>query len=230
MELLRLFTPELDFLNVTELRPTFRLPPDLLGVFFLKTVIPNLLTLSRLVLMPVSLYFLAERATGLALAVYIFIALTDFWDGYLARRWNTGTSLGVVLDQVSDKLVGLGFFLGLALLGFCPAWFLGLLVLTSAFLGFGYLFSQFIPNLSGPQASLKIGKWSTALQYIWIGWILFSVCFFGKTNKFTYVSSINLVGFIALAVLQLIVFGQYASRMLRNRPLLKSHNGHPATD
>lgn len=178
--------------------------------------------------MPVSLYFLADNEPGPALAVYLFIALTDFWDGTLARRWNTCTLLGVVLDQISDKLVGLGFFLGLTYLGFCPVWFLGVVFLTAAFLGFGYLYSQFIPNLSGPQASLKIGKWNTALQYVWIGWIIFSECFFGKTPNFPYVRSINQVGFFALAILQLIVFGQYASRMLKSKQLFKSHNNHPA--
>jgi len=172
--------------------------------------------------MPVSLYFLAQGAPGPALAIYLFIALTDFWDGFLARKWNTCSSLGIVLDQVSDKLVGLGFFLGLTLLGFCPFWFWGVLVFTALVLGGGYLLSQLIPNLSGPQTSLKLGKWSMALQYIWIGWIIYSNSFFGKTANFPYVKSINQVGFIALAFLQLLVLGRYVFRTLRNKTTFES--------
>lgn len=156
--------------------------------------------------MPVSLYFLAEGSDSLAFAIYVFIALTDFFDGYLARRLNACSASGVVLDQVSDKLVGLGFFCGLTFLGLCPVWFLSLLFLTSFLLGCGYLFSQLIPALSGPQTTLKLGKWNMGLQYIWIGWLIF----------FPYLRGFNQVGFIALALFQLWVFVKYVSRIAQN--------------
>ncbi|MFM8269743.1 MAG: CDP-alcohol phosphatidyltransferase family protein [Pseudomonadota bacterium] len=173
----------------------------------MKEVIPNLLTLSRLVLMPVSLYFLAEGSQLKSAVIYIFIALTDFFDGYLARRLNACSPSGIVLDQVSDKLVGLGFFCGLTFLGLCPVWFLSLLFLTSLLMGFGYFLSQFITQLSGPQTTLKLGKWNTGLQYIWIGWLLF----------FPYLKVLNQLGFIVLGILQIWVFGLYAFRMYRSK-------------
>jgi len=192
----------------------------------LKRAIPNFLTVSRLILLPASLYFFANGSVVPALTTYLFIALTDFWDGYLARRWKVCSNLGIVLDQISDKLVGLGFFFGFTFLKLCPIWFLLLSILNSVFLGFGYLVSQFIPSQSGTHATLKIGKWSTALQYIWIGWLITAESFFGKTQHFNYVKSINQAGFIALAALQIWVFSQYALRMYRNYPRFTSRSHH----
>lgn len=149
--------------------------------------------------MPVSLYFFFEGKDSVALILYLIIASTDFWDGFLARRWKVSSSLGIVLDQVSDKLVGLGFFTGLTLLGSCPVWFLLILIFTSLLLGFGYLFS-------GPQTTLKLGKWNTGLQYVWIGWVLL----------FPDIKGLNQLVFIVLALLQIWVFVQYAYRMHRN--------------
>lgn len=64
------------------------------------------LTLSRLILSPLLLApLIALRApASVTLAVYIFIALTDFFDGYFARAYNQVSPLGAFLDQFADKI------------------------------------------------------------------------------------------------------------------------------
>ncbi|HVE76204.1 MAG TPA: CDP-diacylglycerol--glycerol-3-phosphate 3-phosphatidyltransferase [Actinomycetota bacterium] len=72
--------------------------------------LPNLLTVLRIVLVPVFawLFFVAERsetAIWAAMGVFIFASATDFLDGYIARRRGLITPLGQFLDPLADKLL-----------------------------------------------------------------------------------------------------------------------------
>ena len=70
--------------------------------------LPNLLSLFRIAIIPVLVYLLtfADPISGL-LAAFLFLvaALTDFFDGYLARRYFTVSNLGKILDPLADKLM-----------------------------------------------------------------------------------------------------------------------------
>lgn len=65
----------------------------------------NILTLFRIVLILPFLYLVGEGRFGLALAVFFLASLTDFADGYVARRFKQQSSLGRFLDPLADKLL-----------------------------------------------------------------------------------------------------------------------------
>ena len=70
--------------------------------------IPNLLTLARIALIPVFvvLYYLpVSWAAAATTSIFILAALTDWLDGYLARRWHSVSPFGAFLDPVADKLM-----------------------------------------------------------------------------------------------------------------------------
>ena len=70
--------------------------------------LPNLLSLLRIALIPILVYFLTDpgKQSGIFAAITFFIAsLTDFFDGYLARRHGSTTTLGKFLDPLADKLL-----------------------------------------------------------------------------------------------------------------------------
>jgi len=70
--------------------------------------LPNILTVSRIVLIPVFVvaYYLPFEWNAIACASLFFIAgCTDYLDGYLARKWNQATPFGAFLDPVADKLM-----------------------------------------------------------------------------------------------------------------------------
>jgi CDP-diacylglycerol--glycerol-3-phosphate 3-phosphatidyltransferase len=72
------------------------------------TNLPNLLTLTRIAAVPMIVWLLRDPAPGTAvftLAIYIVAAVTDFFDGYLARRYGLTTTLGKLLDPLADKLL-----------------------------------------------------------------------------------------------------------------------------
>ncbi|MGN6744245.1 MAG: CDP-alcohol phosphatidyltransferase family protein [Amnibacterium sp.] len=86
--------------------------------------IPNLLTLARLALIPVFLGFLITGQDVLAHVTLVVGGLTDFLDGFLARRLHQVTRLGKLLDPIADRLTILSATIGLTYRGFLPLWLL----------------------------------------------------------------------------------------------------------
>ncbi len=87
--------------------------------------LPNWVTLSRLLALPVLLYCLQNPTVEnrwLSLAIFLIAAATDWLDGYLARKLNQITELGKFLDPLVDKLLVLAPLLALIELGQVPAW------------------------------------------------------------------------------------------------------------
>lgn len=86
--------------------------------------LPNALTLLRIFLVPVLVVVLLTRSEGLWLGAGIFGigVLTDYLDGYFARRRNQVTKLGILLDPLADKLLTAAAFLSLVEMGLAPAW------------------------------------------------------------------------------------------------------------
>jgi CDP-diacylglycerol--glycerol-3-phosphate 3-phosphatidyltransferase len=74
----------------------------------MKNSIPNALTAARVALIPVIcllLFLPGLMAAWLALGLYAFAAVSDFFDGYLARKWQAGSAFGRMLDPIADKLL-----------------------------------------------------------------------------------------------------------------------------
>ena len=89
--------------------------------------VPNLLALARIVMTPFVMAFVLlseqiDHAFGIALAIFVPAALTDFADGYLARRWKITTVLGAFLDSVADKVLVVGSLLVLIEVGRAWSW------------------------------------------------------------------------------------------------------------
>lgn len=95
--------------------------------------LPNLLTLFRILLVPVIVAVLLTRFDGrefVGLALFLLAALTDFLDGYLARRRQQVTRLGKLLDPAADKILTTAAFIALVEIDplVTPAWMVALIV------------------------------------------------------------------------------------------------------
>ena len=89
--------------------------------------IPNLLTIIRLVLVPVFLFvFFSDLPNGVFIALLIFLAagFTDILDGAIARRFNMVTKWGAILDPLADKLMSLTVLISLTVSSIIPVWVL----------------------------------------------------------------------------------------------------------
>ena len=90
--------------------------------------VPNLLSLLRLLLVPVFAWLIVTERDGWALAVLFFSGLSDYLDGYLARRWSQITRVGQVLDPAADRLYIFSTLLGLAYRDLVPWWLVAAIV------------------------------------------------------------------------------------------------------
>jgi cardiolipin synthase len=94
--------------------------------------VPNLLSLGRLVLTPVLVWLIVGEETSwrtwVAFALFGVMAVSDYLDGYIARRTNTVTDLGTTLDPVSDRVLVMASLVAIMWAGGLP-WWLGIPVL-----------------------------------------------------------------------------------------------------
>jgi cardiolipin synthase len=91
--------------------------------------LPNVLSFARLLGVPVFLWLiLVPEADGWAIALLVVSGITDWLDGFLARRWNQITRVGQLLDPIADRLYILATLFGLLLRDIIPIWLVVLLV------------------------------------------------------------------------------------------------------
>lgn len=130
--------------------------------------IPNLLSIFRILLLPIYLYFLLRQSFYVAGVVIVVSGLSDYLDGVIARRYNQVTDLGKVLDPFADKLTQL--FLILSMAWYRPwLWLLfGLFLIKEGFM--------FVAGLIGLSKNIKLSgaKWygKVATAVIYVGMIL----------------------------------------------------------
>ena len=138
--------------------------------------IPNILTLLRVLLSPVVAMLIWQNVADgwrwLALAIFVFAAISDGLDGYLARRWQSISPFGRMLDPIADKLLVVAVLLALATepqnnwIYMVPS----LVILFREFLVAGL--REF---LAGAEIQLHVtvlAKWKTAVQMIALGMLI----------------------------------------------------------
>ena len=97
----------------------------------LQLTLPNSLTLLRILLTPAFVFLLLSgeaMALQLSLAVFVFAALTDWYDGWAARRWGSITRWGKFLDPLADKILSSAALLAYVSLGLVDAWMVWIII------------------------------------------------------------------------------------------------------
>lgn len=131
--------------------------------------LPNLLTLSRIPILfgiVALLYRPFAGAGSLAFGLFVIGALTDWADGYVARKQGIVSDFGKLMDALTDKVFMVGLFISLLAVGILPAWALPLLllILTREFLITGL---RLVAASSGiVLAAEKSGKHKTVSQIV----------------------------------------------------------------
>ena len=128
------------------------------------SIIPNLITLFRLLLVVPTAASILSQNFGMALLLFTVASVSDGIDGFLARRFGWISRFGSMLDPIADKVLLVTVFLLLTYTGFIPVWLAviviarDLIILTGATV-YHLLFGEyeFAPTL--------LGKFSTASQF-----------------------------------------------------------------
>ena len=144
--------------------------------------LPNTLTLARMFLVPLLVVVLLTEFEGrrifgmprelVGAAIFGLASITDWLDGYIARRRRQVTWLGQMLDPIADKLLTSAAFISLVQLGLAPAWMVALIIgrefAITALRSLAYTKGITIP--ASPLGKLKMASQVTAILLLILGW------------------------------------------------------------
>ena len=144
--------------------------------------LPNTLTLVRMFLVPLLVVVLFTEFEGrqilgvskevVGAAIFALASVTDWLDGYLARRRRQVTWLGQVLDPIADKLLTSAAFISLVQLDLAPAWMVALIIgrefTITGLRSLAYTKGITIP--ASPLGKIKMASQVTAILMLMLGW------------------------------------------------------------
>ncbi len=138
-------------------------------------LLPNILTYGRILAAPLvagALMWGTPAAHWLAFAIFLLAAITDFFDGWLARAWQQQSALGRMLDPIADKLLMAAVLLMLSANGDIsgPHLWAALIILSREVLVSGL--REFLGQLRVSLPVTWLAKWKTAIQLVAVGMLI----------------------------------------------------------
>jgi CDP-diacylglycerol--glycerol-3-phosphate 3-phosphatidyltransferase len=136
---------------------------------------PNVLTYGRIAAVPILaalLMYGGIAAHWLAFVIYVAAAVTDFFDGYLARIWKQQSALGRMLDPIADKVLVSVVLLALAAEGVLQGGHLWAAIIITAREVLVSGLREFLMELRVSVPVTQIAKWKTTVQLVAIGFLI----------------------------------------------------------
>lgn len=138
--------------------------------------LPNILTYGRCLAVPAVVVLLFwpndTWARWWALGIFALAAVTDYFDGYLARVWDQQSALGRMLDPIADKLLVAATLLMLVAVGTIQGWavWAAIVILCREILVSGL--REFLAELKVSVPVSRVAKWKTTLQLVSLGFLV----------------------------------------------------------
>lgn len=138
--------------------------------------IPNVITLGRILLVPIVIWAIASSQMEIAFGVFVIAGVSDGVDGFLAKHFNMASELGAMLDPLADKALLVSIYVALGIWGAIPRWIVILVVsrdimIVSAVI-VSWLFGKPIP-----MKPLMVSKINTVAQVALAALVLASLAF-----------------------------------------------------
>ncbi len=171
--------------------------------------IPNLITLGRILLVPVVVWAISSGAMWIAFVLFLAAGVSDAVDGYLAKRFGMTTELGAYLDPLADKALIVSIYLTLGINGDIPRWLVILVVSRDIMIVGAFMLSWLIGSPIKVKP-LLVSKLNTAAQIVFACVVLGSLGFDYELPKLT----LALMGLVA--VLTLLSVAAYVGEWVRH--------------
>lgn len=145
--------------------------------------IPNMITLGRLLAVPVTVWLILNDFMLAAFWLFVVAGISDAVDGFLAKRWNQVTEFGAYLDPVADKALLVSVFITLGVQEYLESWLVILVVFRDVMIvGAVVLFQTMVRKLD--MDPLFISKVNTLAQIILAAFVLGAIGFEVETGLF----------------------------------------------
>jgi len=140
--------------------------------------LPNVITLIRIIIIPIFVTALIYKRYHYALILFIICAVSDMLDGLLARITNQKTQLGALLDPIADKLLLITSFILFSLYGWIPKWLTVTVISRDMIVTLGWILLYLIHNMTHVKPTFT-GKTAIASQLLLIAYTLLSITVMG---------------------------------------------------
>jgi len=158
--------------------------------------LPNILTLTRVLMIPLFVIFIMNKHFEWALITFVIAGVTDGIDGLIARITHQRTELGAYLDPIADKLLLFSAFITLAIVEIIPSWLVVIVITRDVIILVGFL----VMLLTGYHPKINpslLSKMTTVFQIITIVLVLLN----GYYPSFKELSVVAIYGTAGLTVL-----------------------------
>lgn len=127
--------------------------------------IPNLITLGRVILVPVVFWLLVSGQLQAAFLTFVVAGVSDAVDGFLAKRFKWETELGAYLDPIADKLLIVCIFIALGVTARLPSWLVIIVVSRDVLIVIAIVLSWLLEHPT-PMKPLTVSKMNTVAQIV----------------------------------------------------------------
>jgi CDP-diacylglycerol--glycerol-3-phosphate 3-phosphatidyltransferase len=160
----------------------------------------------------------------IALGVYLMAAITDWYDGWLARKFNYITNWGRVWDPLADKILTSSAFIALVILGIVELWMVIIILLRDFVITGLRIFSDY-RNIPFPTS--VYAKWKTFIQMSFLYYLL--IVYVGSVTSQIYYSNEKIFGilldknfvYFGMLFITLLTLHSGLTYLFRNRQLIK---------
>jgi len=183
--------------------------------------LPNRLTLSRLALTGGFVVVMSSSLPGRGwwgLGLFGLAALTDWLDGYLARRWGQITSFGKLMDPLADKVLTAAAFVLLVGEGLVPGWVVVIILARE----FGVTGMRLVAAGEGRVlAAENLGKWKTVVQMVAILYLLLTFALVESGWEWAKQVGVWVVGQVLMWAAVILTAWSGGSYFLKNREVFR---------
>ena len=138
--------------------------------------LPNLITIGRLLLVPLIIWFIVADQPLAAFGVLLVAGISDAVDGFIARQFDLRSELGTYLDPIADKTLLVSIYVTLAVIAAIPVW-LTILIVSRDFLIVGAVVLSWVLGEPSSVQPLRISKLNTVLQIVLAAVVLGDLAF-----------------------------------------------------
>ncbi|MFG1463101.1 CDP-alcohol phosphatidyltransferase family protein [Xanthobacter sp. DSM 24535] len=171
--------------------------------------LPNLITLCRILLVPVLVWAIASGEVKLAFWLFVLAGASDALDGFLAKRFGMQTELGAYLDPLADKALLISIYVSLAVAELIPRW-VAIAVVTRDVMIIGAILLSVLMDKPVTIRPLVVSKVNTAVQ------IAFAALVLASAGLAIDVGSAFQVGLVAVGLLTALSAAAYLAEWMRH--------------
>lgn len=186
-------------------------------------VLPNQLTVLRIILTPVFLFCFLQPDPLMkqtSAVVFFIAALTDWYDGWLARKFNYITTWGKFWDPLADKILTSAAFIGFVIIGLTELWMVLIIILRDFIITLLRAYADY-KDITFPTS--YYAKWKTFIQMAFLYYLL--IAYIGSLTPFLYEGNENLFNimlnedliYFTMLFITIITFHSGAAYLYSNR-------------